>query len=1251
MTDSNNFFQLIEQYAQNIDWLNKILKGGIGESVLIDGVEKPTISKDIEDHYSAIMAAMEGKRAFTTKADLVGAGAPPADKPLAEVWNDTVIANNGLYGYLDGQWVKSPYDMQQFYHITASYLDGVAGGSSIRESNPNLYVDYDHAMSDLFWTWELPTAIVNGRKCLVFGSGSPAFSINSRPFPVGKFPSGKVSASLKIEQLGVNKGGSYDRILLIQYSSDSISSLYEVAREEFIYKDADLTGTGIYAAFENVAIHPDAKMLSLYVEANTWDAYVSEICVSDGEYANYRLPNTAYIRKQLLPKGSMDPAFADEISLVSSWEYSDNYLKINAKANQVAYMTFEALAVGELSPGAELLLQAEMKSADQYGVDINLFQYDQAGLELARIDMKYQGTNGDWSRSKSDPFTVLDNAHKIAIRYVNRSQLNSENPDAIIPGEFKNVFLLKANQSHTIIDPNAVLEAAAQRFKSVESKMAEMNQANANNITVDNLIRDPVSFSGFNLTQSQPFKLNGNTHISLHPSSSTMDKLGTISLPSHYFKTGMLSAGVTLSRKRESSGGVRVLLMQNNSAGVEIARETYNVPFAFSVDENDSDDWLNIKFSDVELLPDTARVMLYLDAGSGHETGVYFTKPWIVDGLCQTYPAFKDYPNYWFDSDWSGVNMSSVASDQYGFVHRDQDGPMLVIQGDDTNVYVRRYWVDAVGVFTPQNQGVFECTLFGDDVDGSVGGAEMGILFFDDSDTEIERYIMKNTVTGKFKREELRFKVPVNAKRVQIRFVRWGDKSKDARFRDVSISDASSGAITRSFYVSSVLSTPSGSASARVVYIAPHGHDQNNGTESQPLKTLSKAVEVLQGIGTIIVEDGWYPKERISAPRNGNLVIRPKGRARPKWLQGDKYEGVWTRTAGMAKVWQISTTLAPYRYLFEHLTPEGLITDDDRLPLQRGRTHRLPSFRLKRFNNVADLDAGLSGGWFFDSGAEVLYITTPGNDDPNTHTYYRPFHALVDGGHPTAHLQIDGIESWYGPINFHNLGSYLARDIRVIGSRSNGVKRDGSRGVEHHIEVCAADNDGTNTHNTNTTIPGLPEGDVPPAAYVASFDMWCHDNYDDGDSLHERSEGDFHGGLWEWNGDRGVATAYGAHVNVYNGIARDNGNNGQSSGNNTTSGEGFGSLGEAVVEEGGVGTQMVCFSCESYRNNVNYSAFGMGCTLIVNQSISRDARVAGYGATRSGLLIANNCFDSGSVVAKLEENGGRIIVKNAEPLV
>ncbi|MDF5391030.1 hypothetical protein P3693_13385, partial [Vibrio parahaemolyticus] len=136
MTESNNFFLLTERQSKNVDWLNHILKGGIAETVTIDGVEKPTISKAIEDHFSAIMAALEGKQAFATKAELLASGAPPADKPLAEVWNDTVIDNNGLYGYLDGQWVKSPYDMQQFYHITSSYLNGLAGGNSLRDSNP-----------------------------------------------------------------------------------------------------------------------------------------------------------------------------------------------------------------------------------------------------------------------------------------------------------------------------------------------------------------------------------------------------------------------------------------------------------------------------------------------------------------------------------------------------------------------------------------------------------------------------------------------------------------------------------------------------------------------------------------------------------------------------------------------------------------------------------------------------------------------------------------------------------------------------------------------------------------------------------------------------------------------------------------------------------------------------------------------------------------------------------------------------------
>lgn len=110
MTNSNNFFELIERQSQNVDWLNQILKGGDATTVIIDGVEKPSISKDIADKWLPIAAMVQGRQAYETKALLDASGEPPADKPMAEVWNDPTDDNNGLYGWAGTQWTKSPYD-------------------------------------------------------------------------------------------------------------------------------------------------------------------------------------------------------------------------------------------------------------------------------------------------------------------------------------------------------------------------------------------------------------------------------------------------------------------------------------------------------------------------------------------------------------------------------------------------------------------------------------------------------------------------------------------------------------------------------------------------------------------------------------------------------------------------------------------------------------------------------------------------------------------------------------------------------------------------------------------------------------------------------------------------------------------------------------------------------------------------------------------------------------------------------------
>ncbi|UPR55277.1 hypothetical protein ITG09_24185 (plasmid) [Vibrio cyclitrophicus] len=114
MNNSNNFFQLVAEFQKNIDWLNQVLKGGEADSILIDGVLKPSISKDIADKWGAITAMVKGREAFATKAHM-DADLNHAENTLAEVWNDPTPELNGLYGKVgnsgSGSWVESTYDV------------------------------------------------------------------------------------------------------------------------------------------------------------------------------------------------------------------------------------------------------------------------------------------------------------------------------------------------------------------------------------------------------------------------------------------------------------------------------------------------------------------------------------------------------------------------------------------------------------------------------------------------------------------------------------------------------------------------------------------------------------------------------------------------------------------------------------------------------------------------------------------------------------------------------------------------------------------------------------------------------------------------------------------------------------------------------------------------------------------------------------------------------------------------------------
>ena len=89
------------------DWQTKL---GTVTFINIDGTtsEIRTI-KQIEADLDYLRPALvQGRVPYQTYASLVGSGAPENDE-LAEVWNDPVPANNGVYGYANGTWTKALY--------------------------------------------------------------------------------------------------------------------------------------------------------------------------------------------------------------------------------------------------------------------------------------------------------------------------------------------------------------------------------------------------------------------------------------------------------------------------------------------------------------------------------------------------------------------------------------------------------------------------------------------------------------------------------------------------------------------------------------------------------------------------------------------------------------------------------------------------------------------------------------------------------------------------------------------------------------------------------------------------------------------------------------------------------------------------------------------------------------------------------------------------------------------------------------
>lgn len=143
MESSNNYFELMEWFKTNIDWLNKVLKGGELDTISVGGVLKPSITKEFADRFKELQNYIQGRQAYKTRAEM-DASVPPAGIFLAEVWQDESTENNGLYGWTGTAWEKSKYDWLEYLipkvTETTDYSAGLLPGSGIfeRTSTPDV---------------------------------------------------------------------------------------------------------------------------------------------------------------------------------------------------------------------------------------------------------------------------------------------------------------------------------------------------------------------------------------------------------------------------------------------------------------------------------------------------------------------------------------------------------------------------------------------------------------------------------------------------------------------------------------------------------------------------------------------------------------------------------------------------------------------------------------------------------------------------------------------------------------------------------------------------------------------------------------------------------------------------------------------------------------------------------------------------------------------------------------------------------
>lgn len=428
-----------------------------------------------------------------------------------------------------------------------------------------------------------------------------------------------------------------------------------------------------------------------------------------------------------------------------------------------------------------------------------------------------------------------------------------------------------------------------------------------------------------------------------------------------------------------------------------------------------------------------------------------------------------------------------------------------------------------------------------------------------------------------------------------------------------------------------------------VVYVdAVNGDDTNPGTtEGAALATFAAAFSKT-GVDTTIILIG-DTTERLNIKTKSNQrsvrLIGKRGLVN-RIICGTKIDS-GTLVAGTTNVYQTPlssfSTVARFQ-LFQHevFDESTLIPDNERHPLQRGKTYRCDSTKITRVGSLDAVKTSEGYTFFYDTDAQMLYVKIKEGTTLAANPVYIPGGSGIFGNDGSVAFEMVNIECWYGSILLRSCHGGRAIDCAAKYALGDGAwSWDAAIGVELiRCEAARALSSSTTGNgfnaNSTTTDPALAKHTV-----ATMIDCWGHDNNENGYSDHERCETTIIGGLFEYNVRGGITTAYGGHDTIYNAYCRKQVDNG------------IALVRSAKAEEGGRGSQIFAIGCICENNKVNYYVSGDKSGTDENfgkfvNCVSLNARY-GYFCGTNARIELNNCTDSGSSTAK----SGNVIVNNA----